>query len=393
MPKKDQCLKCRDYNKSQDLCTSLWIQPLYDGTECGSFSDETKHVQKDIQQSETPAYVTGIKRQKGIYSSTFIPKDTVDKTTTSQQDEVVEDAKAVFIPSFLLQYGKTIFFLLATLFLVGLCIGSKTLYQHFQQTEREEAFLLVKSYLEGLRQDKTTEFATINSYYLEDDTLYLNYRFSNIHSNEKLMGTSTEDCLMGIIAIDPDTWERISEIMSESKTNMSFVFPNANMTMPYDTLSAWLCDSAKLSTGNNYFSFYKMQEVEEYAKMHFAKDKYIKVIGHSIDKYVVRLDLSYYDVGVELGELYYDRKRMPYHFTDKVGEMGTILDGMLHVCARTGKSLEFTYEGTTKHKKYSCKWYTEEIPELLKEYGSDFRIKNRKINQARTTIETKLQTK
>lgn len=367
MAKKEQCLKCKGYNESQDLCTHLWLQPTYDETDCDYYHDSLHDKKREAQQ----------------VSQHIDEKVAKEKGTAKEDISVGRASHSSSIAS------KSIMAFAAVIVSCVAFFVGKTIYtNHLDEEEKKDAMMLVKFNLEGIKNDRTTGFSTLSSYVYENDTLSLVFDCSRSHIGKSTIYNNVEDDFMAVVTTTPEKWLDISKILSEVKINLSASFPaiSRKIVLPYDTLYAWVRDTIRIKKGNDYFAKYKMDEVVDCAKKHFANDRYFSVEGYSVEDDCVLLNLSYYDVNTKLGETFYDKKRVPLHFTDKVDEMGTLLDGMLDVCTRIGKGLGFTYTGTTKHEKYSCIWTIDEIPALMENERSRFLNDQDPTNQVSTVI-------
>lgn len=53
----EQCLKCRGFNSTMNLCTVNWVQPSFDGNTCGEFKDkqsiEYTEASKEIEDDKS----------------------------------------------------------------------------------------------------------------------------------------------------------------------------------------------------------------------------------------------------------------------------------------------------------------------------------------------------
>lgn len=393
MAKKNQCLKCCRFNESNDLCTKLWTQPTYDGTECNSYSAESHQspANQNPQVKNTPN-VVGVRRRKDAISLTAPDKHSVHKSETTKRQEDSEKIINLDVPRLIYRNYKYLKGFFVLIFMIGLFYVGNYVYKNYHERENEEAILLVQSYLSEIQSNKLAEFSKIRSHYYANDTLYISFEFSKNHEigKKSIVDYRLEDDFMAIVAITPTAWKEIFKILSDSKINLSLAMPTdeKSLKLSCDSLLTWVNDTKRIQKGNYCFVFYKMQEVLDYARIHFANDGVFDVIGYSANKDSVILNLSFYDKNLNLSESFYNKKGVPLHFLDKVGNMGSILDGMLLICSRQGSGLGFSYEGKTNHKKYSCYWSADEVPELVKKYGRIINNDKQETNQVKTTIVT-----
>ena len=99
----------------------------------------------------------------------------------------------------------------------------------------------------------------------------------------------------------------------------------------------------------------------------------------SIDEKFVTLHLSHDDSKAQLGHSFLDTTRVALHFTDKVGRMGSILDNMLSICAKTKKGFAFSYYGNKSHKVQRCEWNAEKAMKMHEETADKKWLDNREV--------------
>ena len=116
-----------------------------------------------------------------------------------------------------------------------------------------------------------------------------------------------------------------------------------------------------LADSNN--SNLKALETLDYAKRHFKRDIAFTADSVKIEDKYVALYLSYDDKYSI--EHFLDTTHVNAHFTDDVGEMGSILDNMLEICVRTERGFAFVYTGTRKHKVDRLQWDYSRIGEYV----------------------------
>ena len=134
------------------------------------------------------------------------------------------------------------------------------------------------------------------------------------------------------------------------------------------------------------FTVLKGCEILRYAKMHFQGDVFFNVDSMSLNDKSLLLCLSYDDSKARLGDSYLRMDRVNPHFTDPVGEMGSILDGMLSICTRTNRGFGFVYTAQKSHKVDRCEWTIDEMREIAEANRAKFFVGNRKTNQVKTVI-------
>lgn len=195
--------------------------------------------------------------------------------------------------------------------------------------------------------------------------------------------------LMSIVNLHPDKWKAASEYLLKANANVSFTFSSnieRTINLTSQQFKELLSDKKLHEISEELFLIRKKSETLEYARFHFARDKYFDVDSLSIDEKFVTLHLSHDDSKAQLGPSFLDTTRVSLHFTDKVGRMGSILDNMLSICARTKKGFAFSYYGNKSHKVQRCEWNAEKAMKMHEETADKKWLDNRKTNRVRTVI-------
>ena len=195
--------------------------------------------------------------------------------------------------------------------------------------------------------------------------------------------------LMSIVNLHPDKWKAASEYLLKANANVSFTFSSSierTINITSQQFKELLSDKKLHEISEELFLIRKKSETLEYARFHFARDKYFDVDSLSIDEKFVTLHLSHDDSKAQLGPSFLDTTRVSLHFTDKVGRMGSILDNMLSICAKTKKGFAFSYYGNKSHKVQRCEWNAEKAMKMHEETADKKWLDNRKTNRVRTVI-------
>ena len=228
----------------------------------------------------------------------------------------------------------------------------------------------------------------------ESNQLRINFLYEPLSSFEDKYKNEDDDKfkyaeLMSIINLRPDKWKAASEYLLKANANVSFTFSSSierTINITSQQFKEILSDKQLHEIGEEIFLIRKKMETLEYACFHFARDKYFDVDSLSIDEKFVTLHLSHDDSKAQLGHSFLDTTRVSLHFTDKVGRMGSILDNMLSICAKTKKGFAFSYYGNKSHKVQRCEWNAEKAMKMHEETADKKWLDNRKTNRVRTVI-------
>lgn len=248
--------------------------------------------------------------------------------------------------------------------------------------------------LEPLCNDRTVQYLSMHDLSCESNQLRINFLYEPLSSFEDKYKNEDDDKfkyaeLMSIINLRPDKWKAASEYLLKANANVSFTFSSSierTINITSQQFKEILSDKQLHEIGEEIFLIRKKMETLEYARFHFARDKYFDVDSLSIDEKFVTLHLSHDDSKAQLGHSFLDTTRVALHFTDKVGRMGSILDNMLSICAKTKKGFAFSYYGNKSHKVQRCEWNAEKAMKMHEETADKKWLDNRKTNRVRTVI-------
>ena len=248
--------------------------------------------------------------------------------------------------------------------------------------------------LEPLCNDRTVQYLSMNDVSCEKDQLRIKFLYVPLSSFDDKYKNEDDDKfkyaeLMSIVNLHPDKWKAASEYLLKANANVSFTFSSnieRTINLTSQQFKELLSDKKLHEISEELFLIRKKSETLEYARFHFARDKYFDVDSLSIDEKFVTLHLSHDDSKAQLGPSFLDTTRVSLHFTDKVGRMGSILDNMLSICARTKKGFAFSYYGNKSHKVQRCEWNAEKAMKMHEETADKKWLDNRKTNRVRTVI-------
>ena len=165
----------------------------------------------------------------------------------------------------------------------------------------------------------------------------------------------------------------------------SDVLKKPSICIRYSDLSNIILSDEAQKEGIALFTLLKGKEVLGYALKHFSSDRFFRVEGIEMDNENFYLNLSYDDNVAKLGKTFLDTTEVNMHFRDPVGDMGSILDGMLSICTRTNKGFGFTFKGQKSHKIDRVEWSVEKMRKIA-EKNISIPYESRKTNQVKTII-------
>lgn len=259
-----------------------------------------------------------------------------------------------------------------------------------QRREQENLVWLARCELETLRNDKEVQYLRLHDMVYEDNLLKLRYDTS-ISSNE--IAAIFRDSLMykdfmSIIILNLDKWKTVSQHLSEAEIDLHVTYSNhiSPFIISWEQLAQMVSDKQLYDEGMKIFVQRKKQETLEYARYHFKKDRFFKVDSISLSKDFVSLHMSYNDAKANLGPTFLDTNKVSLHYTDKVGDMGSILNNMLSICARTNKGFAFIYTARKSHKVQKCKYNAERAKKIYEDTAGKLWLDKRETNQVRTVI-------
>ena len=288
---------------------------------------------------------------------------------------------------------KKIFLIFIIIILPCLALYCFIMYKQ-KREEIEHLIWKARIELEPLCNDRTVQYLSMHDLSCESNQLRINFLYEPLSSFEDKYKNEDDDKfkyaeLMSIINLRPDKWKAASEYLLKANANVSFTFSSSierTINITSQQFKEILSDKKLREIGEEIFLIRKKLETFEYARFHFARDKYFDVDSLSIDEKFVTLHLSHDDSRAQLGPSFLDTTSVSSHFTDKVGHMGSILDNMLSICVRTNNGFAFSYYGNKSHKVQRCEWSAEKAMKMHEETVDKKWLDNRKTNRVRTVI-------
>ena len=286
---------------------------------------------------------------------------------------------------------------LGGLLFVSLILGAVGLFfKHYieeekKREERENLIWMARCELETLRNDKEVLYLRLQDIAYENDLLKLRYKTSissDVVAKQHADSLMAKDFMSSII-LNPDKWDKVAQYLSQAGVDLSITYSShvdISFIISGKELAHMLSDEQLFMEGIELFVQRKKKEALEYANSHFQKDRFIKVDSLSVNQSLVSLHMSFDDSKANLGRSFLITHKVPAHFTDKVGDMGSILNNMLSICARTDKGFAFVYTAKNSRKVQSCKWDAEKAREMYENTVDKLWLDKRETNQVRTVI-------
>ena len=352
MAKKEQCNSCKGYNPLSDLCTIKWLQPQYDGNDCDEFRDKRslEHVAptSDTNRNNPEGHYfqnTDVHIRKRGASSKSNHVFVEEGDNNEANDKEVHEHKFVLeIPEITIRIIGIVFLVAI---IIGVIYGTYTYMEFLEKKKTEDLVWKARVPLETISSNKTIEYLRIHKISYEDSTLHVSLLRNILGTNETIHFTDTlmQLEIASLVSLAPQEWDTICTNLQKAHVNLLFEYSDVKdrpvLMIPYSELHNKLLMKDVLEKGMKYFTIMKGVEIFQYAKKHFRKDIFFTVDSVSMNANYVALHLSYDDKRAKLGKSFLDTNHINQHFTDPVGNMGSILDGMLAICCRTNKGIAF----------------------------------------------------
>ena len=282
----------------------------------------------------------------------------------------------------------------SVLLVVCLTIGIAYVFSYYrekQEQERKDDFVWRARYeLTFMQSDKSVNYLRIRDVRHEEKRLKIDCTVQLPDKKIKVWKDSTiHEVFCSIVAMNQERWDSVFHFLEVAETDVEISFLNQKLApshvIPYSQLRAIVADKQTMERGLSLFTEYKSREVLDYARQHFKHDRYFHPDSVTVDKDYIYLNLTFDDT-YNLGKSYLDTLKINSHFTDNIGEMGSILDGMLSVSSRTERGFAFVYRGKKKHAVYQVGWNKERAYKLYKDYPGLIWQRGRKTNQVKTVL-------
>lgn len=386
MAKKEQCNICKRFQNKVDLCTAKWEQPNYDGESCEQFeytinvacSEQSNNKIEGTEEN----LVSNIKKRTGGLGSPKVHIEGQTNETDNCNSRTLTFSKNTH------RFFNIFVFLF--LIIVGY-LGYQYVKEQIKAEEKEDIVWLAICELETLANDKTIDYLKLNDIKYEEQILKLYYtcKYPSNEVTRIVKDSMMVEDFLSYIFIEPNRWDSISKHLTEAEVDLQIIYTNTlipSFKITSKELVNIINSNDKFKKGIDLFVSRKKKEILDYAKIHFRKDRYLKVDSVSIDNDYVYLHLSYNASKYNLGKTYTDTTNVNSHFVDKVGEMGSILDNMLAICSRTKRGFGFIYSGGKSYKAKSCFWDFNKVQKYIDESNNKISLESDKTNQVSTIV-------
>lgn len=279
------------------------------------------------------------------------------------------------------------------LFATIVIISSIQYYKYIKHKDyREDLIFRTRVELEYLKKDKTMSFLELVDTKWEEECLILDY---NSRLSPEVLKKLTAPSLLledfySAMIVDVNRWSSILQNLNNANYGLCITYssPNIEATccLKSDTLCSLLEDSVRLEYGRELFALRKSKEIMEYARIHFNRDRYLTPLNVDLNKDFVTLLLSFDDSKFDIDISLRDTSHVASHYTDVVGEMGSLQDGLLSICVLAKRGFAIEYKGKYNRKKYRCEWPYEKAQILFKNRRINF--DKSQTNQVHTVVRT-----
>ena len=374
------------------LCNIKWEQLAFDGKSCTRYHDKNG-TSNSVEQEQTNS--NSIQKERG---ATWSAPPSVKKRGSSSGKHTSfdydNDESKVNEHTANTNHGKSILIATAilTLIVIGAWFGYSVISTNSEAERKDHLVWEARKLLDRLCNDKTVDYLRLESVEYKDETVVLNCRLNTpwYSSVTSMIDSLKSQEFASIISLTPNRWDSICNYLMEAQVDMAITFTNfpvsPTISLPTSELHSIIHNNDAMAHALYYFVQRKKDEIKNYAIEHFRGDIAFNVDKVTVDKDFVTLFLLYDDSKARLGDSYTDSTRINNHFTDAIGDMGSILDGMWSICSRENKGFAFVYTGKKSHKAKRCEWNAEKACQVYPQYGPAVWHKGRKTNQVTTII-------
>ena len=296
--------------------------------------------------------------------------------------------------------GTWIKLIVALVMTVAIIVGGGYYYIQYkdeQERQRLEDLIWKARYeLSIVESDKTISYLRLNNTKYEDGMLKLELLMHTSHDIIKAVGsdsTAHSKMFFSLVSLYPECWATVSQCLEEANTDMELTYIDRGrdykQNVTHSMLKTYLADENIMGNCTKIFAQLKAAEIYDYACQHFRGDKYLTPDSVSLTDDFVTLYISFDDSKYYLDDSYLDSTRVDVQFTDKVGDMGSVYDGMISLCSRTDRGFAFVYQGSKRNTIHRVPWSRERTRVLCENYKGLIGQQDRKTHQVRTIVTKK----
>ncbi len=284
-----------------------------------------------------------------------------------------------------------LFLVLVAVTAIGIAWTISYLADKREQQRKEDLVWQAIYELIVVESDKTVNYLRLQDVKHEDGHLKLVFL---AHIPEIIHTVWVDSTMLSafstIVAINQEPWAKVADCLNEAETDIELLYIDRgdafSLTIHHKKLLEIVSNKQVMESATSKFAKLKSLEILDYARQHFKGDHYLFVDSTSLTKDYICLNLSFDDSKYYLGESYLDTMRVNSHFTDKIGDLGSILDGMLSICSRTDRGFAFVYRGKKKNTVHRIEWNRDRTRQLSEEYPGIIWHHGRKTNQVKTVV-------
>lgn len=265
-------------------------------------------------------------------------------------------------------------------------------FKERQEQERKENLVWKAMYeLSVVEGDKTVNYLRLHDTHYENGQLKMDFLVHNPGFRPFLLKDSMIRAMFhSVVALNKEHWATAASYLEEAgvDTELTFIYRDTAPTMiiSHRQLAKVIANEELMEAAMADFVLFKTKEVLGYAKQNYKGDSYITPDSTTLTRDYVTLYLSFDDSKYYLDKSLLDTTRVGVHFTDRVGDMGSILDGMLSICSRTDRGFAFVYKGTKKNTTHRLEWNRERTRKILSEYSKRIWHKDAETNRVKSYV-------
>ncbi len=400
MAKETECGKCDSYKAG--ICTKLWAEPSFDGSACELIASSTPPCEKAEQMQEDADSEPARKiRRRGSSAAGHSAKVVMGQENSSVSDRGSINHRTLYVGEKTFSSLPYIWYAVLLCFL--LVIGAVGWYgwRYYEKVKMEELSLEICGSLQLFRDNPFISYLQIQEMGLDDNSFYVGLRFpeanaynplANCSVAKYLEGDSASDkfmreCFLSLMTVYPSNWDCVCHLLDSANLDLSLRYSQLSDTcvISHSELLAMAPGTRAFREGEALFIDFKKADVLNYAQCHFKKDCFFSPDSVSLTSNTVTLHLNYDDT-YPLGNSFTDVEHIAGHFTDPVGDMGSIADNMLTICSLKKCGMAIEYFGRKSHKIKRWEWDANRTQDFLSDYQGYIPYSGRQKNQVQTVI-------
>lgn len=401
MAQKEQCNKCECYKSG--ICTRDWNAVVFDESPCEMAQKSSQGIKASV--SDTTEYSTMPNRRIRKRGSSVTRSNVISSTEEEKNQKSTKghcgDVQSVYVGEKTFRSLTILWYFLSVSVIAAISIGGWMGWGYYRNLQKKELALEVCSSLYPLRDNKLISYLHLSDMGLEGDQVLFKLMFADNQMNNPLFnalghGDNLNDSVsnslklnyfLSMMTVVPEKWDAACHLLDSAGLDIQIVYPQVGDScfIPHTSLKSMTTGSLLFQKGEELFLEYKKADVVRYAKHHFKSDRFFSVDSVSLTSDFVTLHLNYDDTH-SLGDVFMDEEHIAPHFTDPVGEMGSIADNMLTICSLTNSGMAIEYFGRKSHKVKRWEWDANRTQAFLADYPGYIPYSGRQMNQIRSVL-------